>query len=313
MRGAVGYTHKPVLLGECVELLDIKPDGTYVDATFGRGGHSAAVADRLSKNGTLVCVDRDAEAAGHARTLRAQCKLLVEHEDNRYIRDIIEKNGIESIDGALFDLGVSSPQIDDASRGFSYMKDAPLDMRMDTSGGETAFDIVNTWPEERLRDIIYRYGGERYARGIASAIAASRDRKQVRTTLELAAVIRAAMPPKAFREKQHYAMRTFQALRIAVNDELQALEEALRGAAPLLKPGGRIVVISFHSLEDRIVKTTFAELSVTCTCPPDFPVCVCGTKPLLRPVTKKPLIPSPEEMDANTRSRGAKLRAAERI
>ena len=225
----------------------------------------------------------------------------------------MDRLSVSGVDGMLFDLGVSSPQLDDGTRGFSYMQDAPLDMRMDREEGLTAAEVVNSWPREELRRIIAQYGEERYAPQIAGAIARRRADKPIETTLELVEIIRGAMPPKALREKQHPAKRTFQAIRIAVNDELACVERMLRGAVPRLNRGGRLAVITFHSLEDRIVKTGLAEFARGCTCPPDFPVCVCGRTPEIRLVNKKPILPGPGEIEENSRARSAKLRVAEKL
>lgn len=306
--------HIPVLLRECVEYLAIKPDGVYVDGTLGRAGHSLEIAKRLTA-GRLVAVDKDEAAIREAEHILAPYKdrVTLVREDFRNIGAILDSLGLFAVDGMLFDLGVSSPQLDDPGRGFSYMADAPLDMRMDQSGKMTAWDVVNTWPEEELRRILWEYGEERYAGRIAARIVSERQKAPVETTGQLVEIIRAAMPPKALREKQHPAKRTFQAIRIAVNDELGAVRDMLQTAPDRLKPGGRLCVISFHSLEDRLVKEAFAERAKGCTCPPEFPVCVCGKKPTLRLVTRKPVTPTEEEIEMNPRARSAKLRVAERI
>lgn len=306
-------THQPVLLSECLEGLNIRPDGIYVDGTFGRGGHSMEIAKRL-ETGRLICIDRD-QAALEAGKIRASGmdKFTFVHGNFKEISAILEKLGLDQVDGMLFDLGVSSPQLDEAARGFSYLKDAPLDMRMDQSQSLTAWDVVNKWPKDELKQLLYTYGEERYAPLIAAAIARRRETSGIDTTLELAQIIRDAMPKAALREKQHPAKRSFQAIRIAVNDELTAIGDMLPQAVSKLRPGGRIVVISFHSLEDRIVKTTFGALARGCTCPPDFPVCVCGKTPELRLVNKKPIGPSKGEQERNPRARSAKLRIGEKI
>lgn len=304
-------SHTPVLLHESIESLRIKPDGVYVDLTLGRGGHSAAIAEKLS-TGRLLCFDRDRDAIDEAaaRLARFGDKVTLIKSDFREVAGRLAERGISSVDGILMDLGVSSPQLDDAERGFSYMKDAPLDMRMDRGSELSAADIVNNWDYEELRRIIYEYGEERYASSIASRIVSSRP---VHTTLQLSEIIKSAMPAKALREKQHPAKRTFQAIRIAVNDELGALQEALEAGERLLSPGGRIAVITFHSLEDRIVKKFFADKAKGCVCPPDFPVCVCGHKPTLKVVYRKPVLPTENELRDNPRSRSAKLRVAEKL
>lgn len=310
----MGEAHIPVLLRECVEGLQIKPTGIYVDGTLGRGGHSAAIADRLT-TGQLIGIDRDAAAIREAGDrLRPQGgKVRLVHANFRDLGGILDELGIDKVDGMLFDLGVSSPQLDDASRGFSYMADAPLDMRMDQSSSLSARDVVNGWSEDELRRIFFEYGEERWSSRIAAAIVRRRGISPITTTFELVDVIRSAMPASALREKQHPAKRCFQAIRIAVNDELGALRDMLDTAMDRLKPGGRLAVISFHSLEDRIVKSAIRARENGCTCPPEFPVCVCGFVKTMRSVTKKPILPSKEEQETNPRSRSAKLRIGERI
>ncbi len=308
------YTHNPVLLDECIEALNIRPEGVYLDGTLGRAGHSREIAKRLT-TGRLICVDRDQAALDAARERLAPWmdRTTLVHSNFDRVDEILDELSLPGIDGMLFDLGVSSPQLDDGSRGFSYMADAPLDMRMDQEEGVTAADIVNGWPQEELRRIISQYGEERYASQIAGAIVRRREDKPVSTTLELVEIIRGAMPAKALREKQHPAKRTFQAIRIAVNDELACVERMLQRAVPRLDKGGRLAVITFHSLEDRIVKTGLAEFARGCTCPPDFPVCVCGRKPDIKLVNKKPILPSEQEIEENPRARSAKLRVAEKL
>ncbi len=307
------YTHKSVLLTESVEALKIRPDGIYVDGTLGRAGHSAEIAQRLT-TGRLVCIDRDGEAIEAAKVRLAAWadRVTLVRRNFSQLAQILEETGISGADGMLFDLGVSSPQLDDPERGFSYMHDAPLDMRMDENDALTAKDVVNSWDEAELRRILYEYGEERYASAIARAIVRRREQRPIKTTLELVDVIRGAMPPAALREKQHPAKRSFQAIRIAVNGELDALEPMLRAAAAGLRPGGRLAVITFHSLEDRIVKRTIQELAKGCTCPPEFPVCVCGKKPVLQWVTRKPILSGEAELRDNPRARSAKLRVAEK-
>ena len=306
--------HVPVMLAECVDGLNVRPDGIYVDCTLGRGGHSEAIAGKLT-TGRLYAVDRDGEAIREAseRLARYSDRITYLRTDFRRLRAVLAERGVEGVNGILFDLGVSSPQLDDPGRGFSYMTDAPLDMRMDLRDGVTAREIVNGWDREELKRILFEYGEERYAPLIATAIVREREKRPLETTGQLVELIRRAVPAQALREKQHPAKRTFQALRIAVNDELGALEEALDQAADLLLPGGRLVVISFHSLEDRIVKEAIRKRENGCTCPPDFPVCVCGFRQTLRSVTRKPLIPGKEELERNPRARSAKVRIAERI
>ena len=308
------FTHRPVLLDECIEALNIRPDGIYVDGTLGRAGHSREIAKRLT-TGRLICVDRDDAALEAARDRLADWmdKVTLVHSNFDHIDTILNDLGLSGVDGMLFDLGVSSPQLDDGSRGFSYMADAPLDMRMDRSEGLTAADVVNTWSQEELRRILFQYGEERCASQIAAAIVRRRGDKPIETTLELVEVIKSAMPAKALREKQHPAKRSFQAIRIAVNDELASVDRMIRGAVPRLNKGGRLAVITFHSLEDRIVKTGMAEFAKGCTCPPDFPVCVCGKTPDVKLVNKKPILPTEREVEENPRARSAKLRVAEKL
>lgn len=306
--------HISVLLPECIEALNIRPDGIYVDGTLGVGGHSAAIAERLT-TGLLIGIDRDETAIQRAgerlKPFGERVKLV--HGNFRNTAAILDQLGIAGVDGMLFDLGVSSPQLDEADRGFSYMHDAPLDMRMDASDELNAWFIVNCWPEEKLKRILYDYGEERHAPRIASAILRARAEKPIETTLQLVDVIRSAMPASALREKQHPAKRTFQAIRIAVNDELEAVRTLLDTAPDKLNPGGRLAVISFHSLEDRIVKLGIRSREDGCTCPRDFPVCTCGFVQTLRSVTRKPIVPSDAELRDNPRARSAKLRVAERV
>ena len=307
------YTHKPVLLDACIQALNIRPDGVYVDGTLGRAGHSLEIARRLT-TGRLICIDRDQAAIDAARVRLAPWldRVTLVHSNFSELKEVLSGAGVSGADGMLFDLGVSSPQLDDASRGFSYMQDAPLDMRMDTAAPLTAYEVVNTWSQEELRRILYEYGEERYAPAIAKAIVRARETAPVQTTLELVEVIKSAMPPAALREKQHPAKRSFQAIRIAVNGELDALPPMLRAAVDGLNPDGRLAVITFHSLEDRIVKRALAEQARGCTCPPEFPVCVCGKKPRIRLVNRKPITADGAELADNPRARSAKLRVAEK-
>ena len=308
------FTHKPVLLEECIQGLNIRPEGVYLDGTLGRAGHSREIARRLT-TGWLICVDRDQAALDAAQERLADWmdRVTLVHSNFDQVGEIVQQLGLSGVDGMLFDLGVSSPQLDDGSRGFSYMADAPLDMRMDRDEGLTAADVVNTWSQEELRRILYQYGEERCAPQIAAAIVRRREDKPIETTLELVEVIKSAMPAKALREKQHPAKRSFQAIRIAVNDELASVERMLQQAVPKLNPGGRLAVITFHSLEDRIVKNSLSEFAKGCICPPDFPVCVCGRKPQVRLVNRKPILPSEQELQENPRARSAKLRVAEKL
>lgn len=306
--------HKPVLLKECIEGLNIKRDGIYLDGTLGRAGHSLEIVKKL-ESGRLIAIDRDAAAIRESleRVGNYADKVTFFQGNFKDVKQILSGLGIDKVDGMLFDLGVSSPQLDDAKRGFSYMADAPLDMRMDESSGVSAFNVVNFWDEQRLKKILYEYGEERYAPRIASNIVKRRAFKPVETTLELVDIIKGSMPAQALREKQHPAKRSFQAIRIAVNDELGSIEGMLEDAPDLLNKGGRLVVISFHSLEDRLVKNAMHAAENGCTCPKNLPVCVCGFVPKLKVITKKPVTASDEELRDNPRARSAKLRIAERI
>ncbi len=308
------FTHYSVMLEECLQGLNINPAGTYIDGTLGMGGHSEAILQRLT-TGHLFSIDRDQRAIARAGARLAPYvgKFTLIHGNFRDLGDILDQRGLHQVDGMLFDLGVSSPQLDEIERGFSYMADAPLDMRMDESEGLTAADVVNEWSEDRLRRILYDFGEERYAPRIAAAIVRSREKAPIRTTLELVDIIRGAMPAAALREKQHPAKRSFQAIRIAVNDELEAISQMLDAAVNHLRPGGRLAVISFHSLEDRLVKNAIQSRVKGCTCPREAPVCTCGFVQTLRPISRKPILPSEKELEENPRSRSAKLRVAERI
>ena len=308
------FVHQSVLLHECIEALDIKPDGIYLDGTLGGAGHSLEIAKSLT-TGRLIGVDRDTVALEAANRRLAPCldRVTLVHDNFANLAAILDTLGLEKIDGMLFDLGVSSPQLDDGSRGFSYMADAPLDMRMNRDDRLTAFDVVNTWPREELRRILFEYGEERYAPLIAAAIERKRAEKPIETTLELVDLIRGAMPAQALREKQHPAKRSFQAIRIAVNDELGSVERMLNDAMDRLNPGGRLAVITFHSLEDRIVKNAMQQAARGCTCPPEFPVCVCGKKPKVKILTRKPIVSGEKELNENPRARSAKLRVAEAL
>ena len=306
--------HIPVLLDECIKYLNIKPDGIYVDGTLGMGGHSEAILQRLT-TGRLISIDRDITAIERAgeRLAHYADRLTIVHGNFRDLDAILDEQGVRLVDGMLFDLGVSSPQLDEADRGFSYMSDAPLDMRMDASDNIDAWFIVNRWPQEKIERILRDYGEERHAARIAARIAERREEKEIETTLELVDVIKSAMPAAALREKQHPAKRSFQAIRIAVNDELNAVHALMDSAPDRLKPGGRLCVISFHSLEDRIVKNAIHAREDGCTCPREAPVCTCGFVKTLRSVTRKPITAGGEELELNPRSRSAKLRVAERV
>ena len=309
------YGHKPVLLDECLDALNIRPDGIYLDGTLGRAGHSLEIVKRLDRGGRLIGVDRDETAlcAAEERLGEYRDRVSLVHSNFSRIHEILDGLGIHRIDGMLFDLGVSSPQLDDAQRGFSYMNDAPLDMRMDRTAALTAREVVNFWSYEELRRILFEYGEERYAPVIAKNIVREREAAPIETTLQLTEIIKKAMPPAALREKQHPAKRSFQAIRIAVNGELDELEPMMEAAADRLNPGGRLAVISFHSLEDRIIKKTMQRLATGCTCPPEFPVCVCGKQPKMKLVTRKPVVSTAAELEYNPRARSAKLRVAEKV
>ena len=308
------FYHVSVLLDECIQALNIKPDGIYVDGTLGDAGHSSQIAARLT-TGRLIGIDRDPKAlkAAGERLAPYADRVTLVHSNFSRLDEVLENLGIEGVDGILLDLGVSSPQLDEAERGFSYMADAPLDMRMNSEDSLTAHEVVNTWPKEELRRILYEYGEERYAPQIAAAIERRRAEKPIETTLELVDVIRSAMPPAALREKQHPAKRSFQAIRIAVNDELGAVGRVLEVAVPKLNRKGRLAIITFHSLEDRLVKNGMAANAKGCTCPPNFPVCICGNKPKVKLISKKPIVSGSEELERNPRARSAKLRVCEKL
>ncbi len=309
------FFHISILLEPCLDALEIQSDGVYIDATLGGAGHSFHIASRLSDAGTLLCIDRDKEALANAEIRLAPVRSRVRlcQSDFRQLDAVLAREGFTQANGILFDLGVSSPQLDHGERGFSYMKDAPLDMRMDQGQALTAYEIVNEWSREDIRRILFEYGEERYAPLIAAAIERYRAEKPIETTLELVDIIKGAMPAKALREKQHPAKRSFQAIRIAVNDELGAVAEAMEKAIDVLAPHGRLAVITFHSLEDRIVKNTFQKAAQGCTCPRDFPVCVCGNKPRVKIITRKPIVPDSGELTENARARSAKLRVCEKL
>ena len=300
------FHHVSVLLNECIDGLNIKPEGIYVDGTLGGAGHSIEIAKRLT-TGRLIGIDRDpvALAAARKRLEPVANRVTLVHSNFCEIENVLDDLDIHAVDGILLDLGVSSPQLDDGGRGFSYMADAPLDMRMNNQDVMTAQTVVNTFSYEQLRRILYDYGEERYAPQIAAAICRRREQRPIKTTLDLVDVIRSAMPAVALREKQHPAKRSFQAIRIAVNDELGAVRKVLDGAIPRLKSGGRLAIITFHSLEDRIVKNGMADAAKGCTCPPQIPVCVCGNKPQVKILTKKPITSGEQELQENPRARSA--------
>ena len=309
------FNHKPVLFQECIDGLAIKPDGIYVDGTLGGAGHAQGIAEKLGTRGTLICIDRDEEAiaASAPRLASAKCRVEIVQGNYADIKEILSELGIDKIDGALLDLGVSSHQLDDPQRGFSYMCDAPLDMRMDQRESGGAKVIVNEYSKEELARIIREYGEEKFANRIAAFIVEARKEKPIETTGELVSIIKDAIPAAARREGPHPAKRTFQAIRIAVNDELGGLKNAVEDFCDVLSPGGRLCVISFHSLEDRIVKEIINRRENPCTCPKNIPVCVCGKKPDVKKVNKKPILPSEGEEAENPRARSAKLRICEKL
>ncbi|MGI6622373.1 MAG: 16S rRNA (cytosine(1402)-N(4))-methyltransferase RsmH [Clostridiaceae bacterium] len=311
------FEHKPIMLEECIEFLDIRPDGIYVDGTLGGGGHSAEILRRLGPKGLLIGLDQDKNAikAAESRLLdiNSKAEVVIEHTNFENIREVLKAQKIDSVDGILLDLGVSSHQLDEGERGFSYQHDAPLDMRMNQSDSFNAQILLNSWSKDEIARVIRDYGEEKWAARIADFIVRNREAQKITTTGQLVDIIKAAVPAAARREGPHPAKRTFQALRIAVNRELEVLENLLGTVNGILKPKGRVVIITFHSLEDRIVKKAFQEQAQGCICPRDFPKCVCGIKPELRIITRKPVTPSDSELNENPRARSAKLRAAEKL
>ena len=309
------FSHYSVLLSECIDALDIKPDGIYVDGTAGGGGHSLEIAKHLSKNGRLIAIDQDEDAiaAASARLSEFSDRVTIVRNNFSNLADVCAELGIDKIDGFLIDAGVSSFQLDCAERGFAYSADAPLDMRMDKRNSLTARTVVNEYSEAELKKILFEYGEERFSPNIAAAIVRERAIAPIETTSQLSDIIRGAIPAFAREGGHHPAKRSFQAIRIEVNRELDVIEPAIRAAEKLMRRGGRIAVITFHSLEDRIVKQTFADLASGCTCPRSFPICVCGKKPSVKTVNKKPILPSAKELEENPRSRSAKLRVAEKL
>lgn len=308
------FKHTSVLFDECIQGLSIKPDGIYVDGTLGGGGHSSGICERLSENGMLIGIDRDRDAleAAQKRLERYKCKKYFVQSNYSDIKNVLEQLGIKEIDGALLDLGVSSFQLDNPERGFSYMNDAPLDMRMSQDDDFTAYDVVNRYDIKELKEIITKYGEERWAARIAEFIVKARNEKPIETTAELVDIIKAAIPAAARRDGPHPAKRTFQAIRIEVNDELRQLEYAVDEFCDVLASGGRLCIITFHSLEDRIVKDSFNRRINPCTCPKEFPVCVCGKVGDIEKKSNKPIIPSEQEVERNPRARSAKLRIAKK-
>lgn len=309
------FAHKSVLLKESIEYLNIKPEGIYVDGTLGGGGHSLEIMKKLNNKGKLIGIDRDQNAieAARERLEKYIDKTTIIHGNFMDICRLVTDAGYGKVDGILLDLGVSSYQLDRAERGFSYMQDAPLDMRMDKTQSLTAREVVNEYSSEELYRIIKKYGEERWASRIASFIVSERSKKTIETTLQLVDIIKSAIPAAARRKGPHPAKRTFQAVRIEVNNELGGLEEAIKDGIKILNPGGRICIISFHSLEDRTVKEVFKELENPCTCPGEFPICVCGKQPVVKVIARKGIVPGEEEIEQNPRSRSARLRIAEKL
>ena len=309
------FKHTSVLFEECMEGLDIRPDGIYVDGTLGGGGHSEGICKRLGEKGMLIGIDRDRDAlnAAEKRLEAYPCQKVFVQSNYSDIKDVLADLEIDSIDGALLDLGVSSFQLDNPDRGFSYMQEAPLDMRMSQNDDFTAYDVVNTYDADELKNIIFKYGEERWASRIADFIVKARKDKPIETTGQLVDIIKAAIPASARRDGPHPAKRTFQAIRIEVNDELGQLEKAVDEFCDVLSPGGRLCIITFHSLEDRIVKDIINKRINPCTCPKEFPVCVCGKVGDIKKKSNKPIAPTAEEIERNPRSRSAKLRVAEKI
>lgn len=307
------YNHVPVLLDKCIECLNIKEGGVYLDGTLGGGGHSLHILEKLNNTGTLIGIDRDKDALYYTKKkLEKYTNVIYVQNKHENIKQILEDIGITKVDGILLDLGVSSYQLDEPERGFSYMHDAELDMRMNREDSLTAYEVVNKYSEKRLADIFFSYGEERYSKSIASKIVQARETSPIKTTLELVEIIKSGLPKKAMKEKQHPAKRVFQAIRIEVNQELVNLAKAIEDAIMSLKEGGRLAVITFHSLEDRIVKKTYEELEGRCTCPSDFPKCVCGYVSYGKIITKKPFVGDEKEIKENPRARSAKLRVFER-
>src|SRR6056297_19249 len=306
-------SHKPVLLEETIEYLSVKKAGIYVDGTLGRGGHTAGILENLGDEGLVISLDRDLHAIEAVKDSIESKNLILEHANYINISDVLDKHDIDKVDGMIFDLGVSSPQLDNSNRGFSYKNNGPLDMRMNRDQKLTAADIVNNYRKDKIKKIIYDYGEENWASRIAEFIVAYRNIKEIETTFELVDILKAAIPASARRSGGHPARRTFQALRIATNNELNQLEDMISSAVKRLKKGGRICIISFHSLEDRIVKHKFKDLASDCICPPEIPVCVCDKEPLVKIITKSPIRASEQEVEENYRARSAKLRVAEKI
>ncbi len=311
------FEHKPVLLDECIEFLNVRPDGIYVDGTLGGGGHSSEIIKNLGPDGLFIGIDQDKNAIEAAKmkfsSIDIKAKVIIEHTNFENIREVLQAHKIDSVDGVLLDLGVSSHQLDEGDRGFSYQHDAPLDMRMNQKSTFDAYQLVNTWSKNQIAQVIRDYSEEKWASRIAEFIVKSRETQKIKTTGDLTNIIKAAIPAAARREGPHPAKRTFQAIRIAVNRELEVLENFLNSITEILNPEGRVAIITFHSLEDRIVKQAFREQAKGCICPRDFPQCVCGVKPKLKIITRKPISSSEAELDINPRARSAKLRVAQKI
>ena len=311
------FNHLPVLFRECIENLEIKKNGTYVDCTTGGGGHSLGILERLEEGGRLLCFDKDEQALEAADERLSTCITKATYRmiksDFAQVKDQMKQLGIDQADGVLADFGVSSYQLDENRRGFGYMQDGPLDMRMDTTAALTAEEVVNTYPAGELERILFEYGEERYSRRIVSAICREREKQRITTTRRLSDIIRSAMPAQGKKEQQHPAKRVFQAIRIEVNHELDSISALLAVIPDILAPNGRFAAISFHSLEDRLVKEAFKKYENPCTCPKNFPVCACNKKPLVKIITRKPIIAADEELETNPRARSARLRVIERI
>lgn len=311
------FSHLPVLFQECIENLEIKQNGTYVDCTTGGGGHSLGILEKLGEGGRLLCLDKDEQALAAADERLSACRTKATYRmiksDFAQVKDQMKRLGIDQADGVLADFGVSSYQLDENRRGFGYMQDGPLDMRMDTSAVLTAEEVVNTYPAGELERILFEYGEERYSRRIVSAICREREKQRIITTKRLSDIIRSAMPAQGKKEQQHPAKRAFQAIRIEVNHELDSISALLADIPDILAPNGRFAAISFHSLEDRLVKEAFKKYENPCTCPKNFPVCACNKKPTVKIITRKPIVASDEELESNPRARSAKLRVIEKI
>lgn len=311
----MAFHHISVFAKEAVEALQPEPDHIYVDCTLGGAGHSSRILAASSPSGRLIAIDQDTTAINNAKQVLApyEGRFTLVHSNFRRLKEIVAELGLSGVDGVLFDLGVSSPQLDEAERGFSYQHDAPLDMRMDNTQTFTANDLVNTWSQDELAQIMFEYGEERWSKRIAEFIVRDRAKAPIETTGQLVDIIKAAIPAAARREGPHPAKRTFQAIRIAVNDELNVFAEAIQQAIDVLNPGGRVAIITFHSLEDRMAKQALQEAARGCICPPELPICQCDNEPKVKLVTRKPIMPSEEELEANPRARSAKLRIAEKL